>query len=162
MADHSPFHSTFPRSELPIPTPVPYLVSPSSTLGAFSIDNRRLRDERPMASSSSLSRQHTINDVSSLLNHQSIPRPIVGLPSPDNSPPLLAVVPGHTSPIGPVTTKAMSSRVGTGRLDSPSGPSGSRQEQEEDDSKGHKKRTRLNSAQGSLLKKVWREVSFVW
>ena len=48
-----------------------------------------------------------------------------------------------------------------GRLESPSGPSGSRQDPDDDDSKGHKKRTRLNSDQGALLKKVWREVRLV-
>jgi len=162
MADQSPFYSTYPRSGLPIPVQPPYHLSPLSTSGPLSIDNRVLRDERPLASSSSSSsRPHTGNNVSSLLNHHSGPRPIVGLPSPDNSPPLVGVVPSHNPPVGLIATDAMSSRAGAGRLESPSGPSGSRQDQEDDDSKGHKKRTRLNSDQGALLKKVWREVSLV-
>jgi hypothetical protein len=161
MADQSPFHSTYPRSGLPIPIQPPsYHLSSLSTSGPLSIDNRVLPDERPLASSSS-SRHQTINNVSSLLNHQAVPRPIVGLPSPENSPPLLGVVPSHNPPVGPITTNTMSSRAGTGRLESPSGPSGSRQDQDDEDSKGHKKRTRLNSDQGALLKKVWREVSLV-
>jgi hypothetical protein len=161
MDNHSPFYSTFPRSELSIP------LQPTRHLSLTSITNPPLSphrfprdDQRSTSTSSSPSSRHLMtNNVSSLLNHQSMPQPIFGAPSSYNPPSLLRAIPPltHGDPIGPILIKAMSS--GAGRHGSPVGPSGSGHDQKEDDSKSHKKRTRLNADQGALLKKVWREVS---